>query len=97
MMKTQGILSSMEFSTESGEFEANFTYNSAATAKSVAYLNEEYWYPSGAELELLVEGKLVDMASVDLQYVDNYCTFDLSLNDKIPNGASITFRAVAKW
>lgn len=52
MMATQGTLKSMEFSTESSNFEARFDVNTAIQQPSVLYYNQQYWYSTGFTLVL---------------------------------------------
>ena len=91
---TQGILSSMNFSTETAEFSADFTFSGQA-GETVAYLNQEYWYTAGAPaVSILVnDTTTIDTASVGSKYENNYYSFDLSKNTTIKAGDKVTFKA----
>ena len=91
---TQGILSSMNFSTETAEFSADFTFSGNA-GETVAYLNQEYWYTAGApSVSILVNDTTnIDTASVGSKYENNYYSFDLSKNTTIKAGDKVTFKA----
>lgn len=45
MPLSQGNLTLMNFNPNTSEFYALFNYLATATGETVAYLNEEYWYP----------------------------------------------------
>ena len=60
---TQGTLKSMQFSTETSNFESRFDVNTNIKLPSVLYYNKHYWYPNGINFVLynsydvpLVEG-----------------------------------------
>ena len=47
MPYTQGTLTMMKFNPNTAEFYALFNYSDSAIGETIAYLNQEYWYPSG--------------------------------------------------
>jgi endoglycosylceramidase len=52
LTSTQGILSSMQFSSETSNFEARFKLNTDIKAPSVLYYNKKYYYNQGLDIVL---------------------------------------------
>ena len=94
MPYTQGVLQSMTFDTDSAAFEATFTYSSAATGKTVAFLSREFYYGAGPAVSIIKNGyEPIDKYTVGYAYDNNYYSFDLSLQPGIKDGDTIEFRA----
>ena len=93
MPYTQGTLKSMNFSTDSGTFSANWIYSASARGPSVAYLSKDYWYTEGPTVLINVDGYQVKHSTVNAKYENNYWSFDLSLDPNIKDGDYITFVA----
>jgi len=62
MPLTQGRLNSMKYDRDTNTFTTNFTLGET-TAPSVAYLNSEYYYPSGINAVFTIDGVQVSPAS----------------------------------
>ena len=97
MMSTQGILSSMQFSTETSNFEARFEVNTDIKLPSVLYYNQQYYYTQGLNFVLynakdvvLTEGKDY---TLDLTQ-PNYAKFTV-INAAL-NGQTITAQVTPK-
>ena len=102
MPKTQGVLNSVKFDTQTSDFRAVFTYHGKAGGKTVAYVNGDYWYIwEGLNTILIVnedtERKVIDPASVGAKLENNYYSFDVSMNKEIKAGDKITFEAHAEF
>ena len=79
MPYTQGSLSSIRFDPESSEFDAEFRYESGTQGvDTVAYLNAEFYYPDGLDIEIMVNDLVkIDLESMGYSYTDNLLSFDL--------------------
>jgi len=90
LMAAQGELSSMQFDTETGNFEGRFVVNTNIDQPTILYYNSEYWYSTGFTL-VLYNGQ-DDILSASDFTVDfsqpNYARFTLT-NPSL-NGQTIT-------
>ena len=94
---TQGILSAMQFSTETSHFEGRFQVNTDIKLPSVVYYNQQYYYTQGINFALyngndvvLTEGKDY---TLDLSQ-KNYAKFTV-INAAL-NGQTITVQVTPK-
>ena len=97
MMSTQGVLRSMQFNTESSNFESSFDVNTSIQQPSVLYYNSQYWYPNGFNIVLynsyelpLTEGRDY---TLDISQ-PNYLKFTI-INSSL-NGQSVTIQLTPK-
>ena len=102
MPYTQGILNSVNFDTKTAFFREVFTYDGKSGGKTVAYLNEDYWYIWEGLNTLLIknedkEREIIALSSVGAKYENNYYTFDVSMNSEIQAGDKITFEAESEY
>ena len=97
MPVTQGILTSVNFDTDTAAFTAEFTYSDkAAGSPTSAYLNQEYWYMGEPEVTITVmegESHVVDKAAVGYACSNNYCSFDMSKHTGIKSGYRVMITA----
>jgi hypothetical protein len=59
-MTTQGVPTTFDFNTYTGEFKADFTIDTSVDAPSVMYLNKEFFYPHGYNVSLHIDGVKLD-------------------------------------
>lgn len=52
LLASQGVLLSMKFTDETSDFRASFIANTTISQPTVAYLNSQYWYPTGYTLQV---------------------------------------------
>lgn len=48
---TQGVPTFQNFNMDTSEFNADFTVNTSIEAPTVLYLNKQYYYPNGVNIE----------------------------------------------
>lgn len=89
MMYTQGVLSNMQYTDETGDFTATWTINDAS-ASNMAFLNEEFHYPNSFTYSVSVDGTPVDTSALGATYTENRLEFDLSSVAAIGSTATLT-------
>ena len=93
MQYTQGVLQSMNYDSTSNAFNATFTLGST-TGSSVAYLSEEYYYTSGIDFTITVDGADVSAETASATYADNFLTF--TLDQSFTAGSTVTLQVTPK-
>ena len=83
----------MKFDVNTAAFTVEFIYSSSARAYSTAYLNEEYWYTSGSNVNVRLNGQSIDWNIVHVPDKQNYYSFDMSRVAGIKDGDKVTFTA----
>ena len=87
----------MSFNPDTAEFYVVFNYLASATGESVAYLNEEYWYPAGLSVSIVVNGiHVIDMDTFNYTYENNYLSFDLSQDSYVHTNDIISLSITKK-
>ena len=84
MMYTQGTLSAMKYDDSANTFHAEFTLGES-TAKSVAFLSQDYYFNCGINASFTVNG---NPEPLDYNYTDGFLSF--TLDTRFAVGSPVT-------
>lgn len=87
----QGVTKKMFFDRQTYAFEGSFVFDSNVKMPTTLFLNKDYFYTQGYELQLEADGKIVTEGFEVSELIPNHV--EIKIIDLKLNGALITLRA----